>query len=61
MGTDRETDQDSGSYLIELDREELRLLIHAAAIGAPNAGTTEDVARLRKLLVKLQGVHDGAA
>ncbi len=47
--------------MIELDREELRLLIHAAAIGAPHAGMAEDVARLRKLLVKLQGVRDGTA
>lgn len=61
MGTDGRPDQDPDSYLIELDAEELRLPIHSAALGAPGAGTSEDVANLRKLLVKLQGVRDGTA
>ncbi len=61
MGTDRGSDQDAGSYLIEMEPEELRLLIHSAAIGAPNVGTAEDVANLRKLLVRLQELRDGTA
>ncbi len=61
MGTDGDTDQTPDSYLIELEGEELRLLIHAAAIGRVNVGSSEDVARLTKLLQRLQGVCDGSA
>ncbi len=47
--------------MIELEDEELRLLVHSAALGAPHAGTAKDVGKLRKLLVKLKGVRDGTA
>lgn len=60
MGTDGKPDSPA-SINIELDREDLRLLIHAAALGAPNVGSAEDTARLRKLLQRLQGVKNEAS
>lgn len=59
MGTDRGSypDHPRGISVVLTERE-MRLLVHAAALGANLISDSEERRQLRELLTKLQGVTD---